>query len=131
MENLVFSGVILFAILIGFLAQIQLPKTERIKTKLFQLNVFLAALSYFGVLIVLPFIYYLFKRDAFVLFHLKQGAVTFSLMILSLLFANVSKALSPIGFAIFIASWPVAIFAMIQASRGYYWQLPFVGKLIQ
>lgn len=117
----------IFAIII--VAQIALPKTKRVKEiRRFDLNLFLAALSYFGVLIIFSFIYYLVRRDAFVLFHLKQGLAIFALLLLSIFVAKYAEL---VGIIMFISFGIVAIFSMIQASRGFYYHLPFIGKLLE
>ncbi len=123
--KLVMAGVFVLVAI----ALVPLPKTKKVKTKKFYLNVLLAALSYFGLLVILPLIYFNFHRnDRFLLFHLKQGIAIFVLLLISVLTA---KFVESVGIIMFISFGIIAIFAMVQASRGYYWRLPLIGKLIQ
>lgn len=110
------------------IAVVPIPKTERIKAKKFDLGLLLAAFSYFGLLIVLPLVYFLFHRsNRFLIFHLRQGVIIFALLLLSVF---VAKYVELLGIIMFISLGTVAIFAMIQASRGYFWHLPLIGKLV-
>lgn len=110
------------------IAQVKLPMTKKVEVvHRFDLNLFLAALAYFGVLIIILLIYHLFKRNAFIFFHLKQELILFTLLTLSIL---VAKYIEVLRIILFIMFGVIEIFAMLQASRGYYWRTPFVGKLI-
>jgi uncharacterized membrane protein len=82
----------------------------------------LAALSYVGVLFVLPVI--LGEKDKFVGFHVRQGAVVCAFELGSMVFGWIPI----IGWSFAIAVCAVAVMAFSRAFNGKKWEIPYVHE---
>lgn len=98
------------------------PTPNKTKEK----NIFLAAISYVGPLIIIS---YLFSdNDSFVKFHIKQALV---LIVADVLLWVLAKIVWPLWalFGIFhMIDWVLVIIGIVNAARGEEKELPFVGK---
>lgn len=83
---------------------------------------FLAAISYFSVLFLVPM--FVARKDEFARFHVRQGLVLFAAKtVLSFLFL-----IPVVGIFVAVALGFVSAFAFVQALSGREWPLPFLGK---
>ncbi len=100
-----------------------------------QKNVLMAAVSYLGVLIIIPYIFA--KGDSFVKFHVRQGAVLFGIEIVLWV---ISIFLGPVWMFLFWPLWMLwqllnlgifilAIIGIVHAVQGNEKELPLVGHL--
>lgn len=91
----------------------------------------LAALSYLGPLIIIPFI--LKKDDSFVAFHLKQGAAIFLLEILLYVLSGVMFMyfLAPIVSLINLGLFCLSIVGIVYALTNQQKEIPLTSKLAE
>jgi len=88
-----------------------------------QENKVMAALSYLGILVLIPL---LAKKDSkFAQFHAKQGLVFLIVWVIGwfLLFIPI------IGWLLWVAIWILDIVALVQALMGKYWEVPVIGSI--
>ena len=85
----------------------------------------LAALSYFGVLFLVPLL--LVKNDEFVKFHVKQGIVWFVVWVV----VSFISWIPFIGWSIGLALFIISCYAAWQAYEGKRWELPYLAKYAQ
>lgn len=86
-------------------------------------NKVMAALSYLGILVLIPL---LVKKDSkFAQFHAKQGVVFLIIFVVGWILLIIPV----IGWLIWIAVWVLDIVALIQALSGKYWEVPVIGSL--
>ncbi|MBQ8217962.1 MAG: hypothetical protein IJZ91_08410 [Oscillospiraceae bacterium] len=83
----------------------------------------LAALSYLGVLFVLPFLFN--SKDSFSVYHAKQGAVLFLFSILS----GILKSFPIVGAVLTLFKWFCIYKGMSNAINGIIQPLPYIGQL--
>lgn len=83
----------------------------------------LAALSYLGVLFVLPLLFN--GKDSFSVYHAKQGAVLFLFSILS----KVLKFIPVVGAVLTLFKWFCIYKGMSNAINGIIQPLPYIGQL--
>ena len=89
-------------------------------------NKFLAAISYIGVLCLIPLL--LKKDDKFVQFHAKQGLVLFIAEIV-ISFINIIPFLGQmIWFFASLAFLLISIIGFIKAWRGEWWKIPYLHE---
>ncbi len=87
-----------------------------------QENKLFAALSYLGILVLIPL---LVKKDSkFVQFHAKQGLVMLIIFVVGWLIFWIPI----IGWLLWIAAVIADLAALIQALSGKYWEIPVVGQ---
>jgi Predicted membrane protein len=100
-----------------------------------QKNVLMAALSYLGVLVIIPYIFA--KGDSFVKFHVRQGVVLFGIEIVLWV---ITTFLGPVWMFFFWPLWMLwqllnlgifilAIVGIVHAVQGNEKELPLVGHL--
>ncbi|MHB1769684.1 MAG: DUF4870 domain-containing protein [Minisyncoccota bacterium] len=99
-----------------------------------QKNVLMAAISYLGVLVIIPYIFA--KGDSFVKFHVRQGSVLFGIEIVLWV---VTSFLGPVWMFFFWPLWMLwqllnlgvfilAIVGIVHAVQGNEKELPVVGR---
>lgn len=87
-------------------------------------NKLLAALSYVGVLVLVPL---LVKRDdPFVRWHAKQGLVLLMGMVVAVMAA---AWVSVVGNVLFLVLLIVAVVGLVQALLGRRWKIPIIGQI--
>lgn len=87
-----------------------------------QENKIIAALSYIGILVLVPL---LVKKDSkFCKFHAKQGLVMLIIFIVGWLIFWIPV----VGWLIWIAAVILDLLALIQTLQGKYWEIPVVGS---
>lgn len=89
-------------------------------------NKMISALSYFGILFLIPL---LARKDSkFAQEHAKQGAVVFicSLVLMFIDFIPFIGGL--IGFFGWVALCVVDILALLRCVNGTFWEIPYIGK---
>jgi uncharacterized membrane protein len=87
-----------------------------------QENKIIAALSYIGILVLVPL---LVKKDSkFCKFHAKQGLIMLIIFIVGWLIFWIPF----IGWLIWIAAVILDLLALIQTLQGKYWEIPVVGS---
>lgn len=89
-------------------------------------NKLLAALSYVGVLVLVPLL--VRRNDEFVRWHAKQGLVILAGLILALLAASWYP---PAGNVLFLVLIILDVIALVQALLGRKWRIPVVGKIAE
>ena len=98
------------------------PQSAMGDDKDIQENKVIAALSYLGILVLIPL---LAKRDSkFAQFHAKQGLI----MLIIFVVGWIIFWIPVIGWLIWIAAVIADIAGLIQALSGKYWEIPIVGK---
>lgn len=105
----------------------ELKQTEKGRTKddrIPRQNI-LAALSYVGILFLVPLLFA--KKTDFVRFHLRQGVVLFVAEVI----ASIIGWFPIVGWALGIAVFILAVMGILQALAGEMRPLPFVGKYAQ
>ena len=83
---------------------------------------FLAALSYIGLLFLLPML--AGRRSEFAMFHCRQGIVLFALQ-------SIMSLLVWPGFwgrLIYVVILAVSVVGFVQAARGERWEMPLLGR---
>jgi len=86
-------------------------------------NKLMAALSYLGILVLVPL---LVKKDSkFCQFHAKQGLV----FLIAFFVGWILLFIPVIGWLLWIAIWILDIVALVQALMGKYWEVPVVSQL--
>ena len=88
-------------------------------------NRLIAALSYLGVLVVLP-LFFVDKDDPFVKFHARQGLV---ILIGFVLAGFVTAVIPVIGNLFWLVLALASIAGLIQALQGKWWKVPLVGDI--
>lgn len=86
-------------------------------------NKIFAALSYLGILFLIPLL--AARKSKFAMFHLKQGLIWF--VILAVVYFVVARFWvigSLLELAVFIYSW----YAFAQAIQGKMWEMPVIGE---
>jgi len=81
-----------------------------------------AALSYFGLLLVIPLL--LARDNEFVKFHLKQGIAWFVVWVV----ASLVMWIPFLGWTLWVGMLAVSIYAAIQAYEGKKWVMPYLSK---
>lgn len=89
-------------------------------------NRLIAALSYVGVLVVVPWL--MKKDDPFVNWHIKQGLVILAGLILALLAASWH---GPSGSLVFVLLILADIAALAQTLLGRRWKIPGIGQIAE
>lgn len=84
----------------------------------------LAALSYVGVLVLVPLL--VKKEDPFVRWHAKQGLVILAGLVVALLANGWMPA---VGNTLFLILIILDIIALVQAMLGRKWKIPVVGDI--
>ncbi len=82
----------------------------------------MAALSYLGVLLILP--WFFAHKSPYVQFHLRQGIVVFLLFVLS----SFSAWIPLVGWLLWPLSLVASVCGCVQALQGKHWELPLLGK---
>jgi uncharacterized membrane protein len=88
-------------------------------------NRLLAAISYIGILFVVPLLAK--NRSKFAMFHCRQGIMVFALEALLSFIAWVPN----LGPFIYLLTLFISIFGFVQAYRGERWKIPLLGKYAQ
>lgn len=97
------------------------PEAPKSDDKDIQENKLMAALSYLGILVLIPL---LVKKDSkFAQFHAKQGLV----MLIIFVIGWVIFWIPIIGWLLWLAVILADLVALIQALSGKYWKIPVVG----
>lgn len=86
-------------------------------------NKVIAALSYLGILVLIPLLAK--KESKFAQFHAKQGLVFLGIFILGMFVFWIPL----IGWILWLAAVIFDLIAFIQALMGKYWKVPIVGDL--
>ncbi|MFH1047853.1 MAG: hypothetical protein V1738_06130 [Patescibacteria group bacterium] len=86
-------------------------------------NRLMAALSYFGILFLIPLLVGN-KKDPYVNFHLRQGIVLFIVDVVASIIAFIPIIGSLIALGLII----ISIYAFVQALSGKKWVLPYIGQ---
>lgn len=103
--------------------QPQPPTPPMGEDKDIQENKVMAALSYLGILVLIPL---LAKKDSkFAQFHAKQGVIFLILWIVGWIIFWIPV----IGWLLWIVVAILDIIALIQALSGKYWEVPVIGGL--
>lgn len=85
-------------------------------------NMLFAALSYVGVLVLIPLL--LRRDDPYVSFHAKQGLVILIGFVIALLAARWAPV---VGNVLFLILLLVDVVALVQALLGRWWKIPLLG----
>ena len=88
-------------------------------------NRLLAAISYIGILFVVPLLAK--NRSNFAIFHCRQGIVLFAVWAL-LSFIAWIPGFGPI---VYLLTLGISVLGFVQAYRGERWEIPFLGKYAQ
>lgn len=103
--------------------QSQVPQQPAGDDQDIQENKLIAALSYLGILVLVPL---LAKRESkFAQFHAKQGIV----MLIIFVVGWVIFWIPVIGWALWIAAIVLDVIGLVQALSGKYWEMPVIGGL--
>jgi len=86
-------------------------------------NKLIAALSYLGILVLIPLLAK--KESKFAQFHAKQGLVFLGIFILGMFVFWIPL----IGWILWLATVVFDLIAFVQALMGKYWKVPLVGDL--
>lgn len=86
-------------------------------------NKLIAALSYLGILVLIPLLAK--KESKFAQFHAKQGLVFLGVFILGMFVFWIPL----IGWILWLAVVVLDIIAIVQALSGKYWKVPVIGDL--
>jgi len=104
-------------------------QTQQSSTSNLSENKLLAAISYLGVLCLIPLL--LKKDDKFVQFHAKQGLVLFIAEIV-VSFINIIPFLGQmIWLFVSLAFLLISIIGLIKACQGEWWKIPFLYEYSQ
>jgi uncharacterized membrane protein len=105
------------------------PTAEPNTSDTFQINetTVMAALSYFGPLVIIPFL--VKKGDTFVAFHIKQGLVIFGFeLVLYVLGGFMLHFIMPIISLINLILFILSIIGIINALQRKEKEIPFIGS---
>lgn len=86
-------------------------------------NKLIAALSYLGILVLIPLLAK--KESKFAQFHAKQGLVFLGIFILGMFVFWIPL----IGWILWLAAVVLDLIAFVQALMGKYWKVPVIGDL--
>lgn len=129
LESPSFWIVIIFTLILMTRAK---PKeAQHKKIKLTETNKLFASLCYFGGFIIIPAI---LKKNEFIKFHLKQGAIFLSMLaiipLLGIAFKISEFYAVHMGIPLWLGIAIIDLFAMLQASQGRYWSCPGLKRII-
>lgn len=85
-------------------------------------NKVVAALSYLGILFLVPLL--AAKQSKFAQFHAKQGLVLFVAEVV----VSFVGWIPFFGWAAALVVFLAAVYGFLQALQGVYWEIPYVGK---
>lgn len=90
-----------------------------------QRNRLVAALSYLGILVLVP-LFFMDTKDPFVKFHARQGLVIF----LGFIIGGLGVGWAPVlGNLLWLLLSLASIAGLIQSLQGKWWKIPLIGDL--
>jgi len=88
-------------------------------------NKVMAVLAYFGILCLIPLL--AAKQSKFAQFHAKQGLVLFGAVVALTVVSSMIRVYA-LSSLVSIASLVASIYGIIEAWKGNYWEMPYLGQ---